>query len=141
MNFDVLKGKIIKKIIGLEKDCEEVVFTCLDGSVYAMYHEHECCESVSIEDVCGDVTDLLNVPILVAEESTKEGETRSEYESYKSETWTFYKLATIKGSVDIRWYGTSNGYYSERVRFILVKAPTKEIITDVPSKTALMGVE
>ena len=136
MNFDVLKGKIIKKIIGLRKDCEEVVFICLNGSVYAMYHEQVCCESVSIEDVCGDVTDLLNVPILVAEESTKEGE-----DEERSETWTFYKLITIKGSVDIRWYGTSNGYYSERVRFIPVKAPTKEIITDVPSKTALMGVE
>ena len=135
MNFDVLKGKIITKIIGLEKDCEEVVFTCLDGSVYAMYHEQCCCESVSIEDVCGDVTDLLNIPILVAEESTKEVE-----DEEKSETWTFYKLATIKGSVDIRWYGTSNGYYSERVSFVCVKEPIKEIITDVPSKTALMGV-
>lgn len=139
MNFDVLKGKIVTKIIGLEKDCEDVVFTCLDGSVYEMYHEQECCESVSIEDVCGDVTDLLNVPILVAEESTKEGEDREDI--YRSQTWTFYKLATIKGSVDIRWYGTSNGYYSERVSFICVKEPTKEIITDVPSKTALMGVE
>ena len=139
MNFDVLKGKIITKITGLEKDCEKVLFYCLDGSVYEMYHEQECCESVSIEDVYGDVTDLLNVPILVAEESTKEDEDREDI--YRSETWTFYKLATIKGSVDIRWYGTSNGYYSERVSFIIVKAPSKESITDVPSKTALMGVE
>lgn len=137
MNFDVLKGKIITKIVGLEKDYDEVIFYCLDGSVYAMYHEQECSESVSIEDVCGDVTDLLNVPILVAEESIKEGDT--EYD--RSETWTFYKLATIKGSVDIRWYGASNGYYSERVSFISVKAPSKKTITDVPSKTALMGVE
>lgn len=136
MNFDVLKGKIITKITGLEKDNDSVIFICLDGSVYKMYHAQDCCESVSIEDVCGDVTDLLNVPILVAEESTKEGDTPGE-----SETWTFYKLATIKGSVDIRWYGTSNGYYSERVSFITVKSPSKEAITNVPSKTALMGVE
>lgn len=134
MNFDVLKGKIITKIIGLEKDCEDVVFTCLDGSVYKMYHERECCESVTIEDVCGDVTDLLNAPILVAEESVKEGEDREDI--YKSQTWTFYKLATIKGSVDIRWYGESNGYYSERVSFVCIKEPSKEI----PSKTTLMGV-
>lgn len=76
-------------------------------------HHQDCCECVYIEDVVGDIEDLVGSEILVAEEVTYDGKALDEWD--ESYTWTYYKFATIKGSVDIRWYGTSNGYYSESV--------------------------
>lgn len=70
-----------------------------------------CCENVCIEDIAGDVDDLVGAPLLMAEEVT------SVAEEHESGTWTFYKFATINGFVTVRWLGTSNGYYSESVDF------------------------
>ena len=82
-----------------------------------MEHRLDCCERVTLEDICGDLQDLVGFPLIVAEEvfsnETPEGLEKPEYaESY---TWTYYKLSGILGSVTLRWFGESNGYYSESV--------------------------
>lgn len=126
-----LKGLTITSIDG-NKNSEELIFHLSDGRSARMFHSQDCCESVSIEDISGDLEDLIGNPLLQAEEVIsgepseeikaarviEEAEYRKKYGYYygaDSETWTFYKFATIKGSVTIRWYGTSNGYYSESV--------------------------
>jgi hypothetical protein len=86
-------------------------------------HHQDCCESVYIEDICGDLDDLVGAPLVEAEEvSDYEGEATGD-ESY---TWTFYKFATRKGFVTVRWYGSSNGYYSESVSVDVVDTTIKD---------------
>lgn len=106
-----LLGKTILEINVLNHNYDDSIeFICSDGSIFNMHHEQDCCESVTIEDIDGDIDDLIGSPITMAEEVVKDDENASE-----SGTWTFYKFATIKGYVTIRWYGASNGYYSESV--------------------------
>ena len=119
MDIKELIGKTIVSIVGMEEGSEEITFTTLDGKQYKMYHEQDCCENVTIDDVCGDVMDLIGSPLLLAEERTSE-ENLSDFKNIEwqdSFTWTFYHFATINGYLDLRWYGESNGYYSESVDF------------------------
>lgn len=116
--FETLKGQTLKAVT-VSDDKERVDFETVEGKTFRLYHSQDCCESVSVEDVCGDLADLIGSPILLAEEVESEKPPegfKMEYEP-ESQTWTFYKLATIKGSATIRWFGSSNGYYSESVSF------------------------
>ena len=117
--FENLKGKTLSKVENF--DNEKLVFTTIEGEVYELSHEQECCESVTIEDICGDLDDLIGEPLLVVEE-VKNGqninlEGAEDFDEWMSFTWTFYKMDTRKGGVTIRFFGESNGCYSETVDF------------------------
>lgn len=117
--FSELVGKTL---VSIDSSDDEIVFVTTDGQTYRLFHEQDCCESVSIESITGDLADLIGSPILKAEEVSNSDDTpRVDSDSPgcvdESYTWTFYKIATAKGYVDIRWYGSSNGYYSESVTF------------------------
>jgi hypothetical protein len=118
-NFSELKGKTVVSIDGMVKGSELVTIICDDGSEYLMQHISDCCEDVRVEDVCGDVSDLIGSGVIQAEEnsSSDQLECKPINDSYGTFTWTFYRIATAKGQVVIRWLGESNGYYSERVDF------------------------
>lgn len=112
-----LIGKTLTKVEVLTDD-DEIVFITNEGKRYKLYHKQECCESVTIEDIVGDLSDLVGEPILVADEVINQTNLDDETKDKDWFTWTFYKFATRKGYVDIRWYGESNGYYSESVDFV-----------------------
>jgi hypothetical protein len=112
VSFKALEGK---KIIRIIESHDEIIFHT-DGGSFKMYHEQDCCETVSIEDIDGDLMDLIGEVILETEDfSSMEGSDEEDCE--ETSTYTFYKIRTVKSSVTIRWYGHSNGYYSERVDF------------------------
>lgn len=113
VEFKELIGKTLTKI---EVAYDEMLFHTDDGHIYKMFHVQDCCEMVTIDDICGNLDDLIGSPIIRASED-KNDDTPKENTDPESFTWTFYNIATKKGHVTIKWYGTSNGVYSESVDF------------------------
>jgi hypothetical protein len=124
--FNILKGSVRKfdELLGrtlyrVSADDTELTLYLSDTNYVRFCHHQDCCESVYIEDICGDLNDLVGAPLVEAEEV-------SDYDadpvdgSDESYTWTFYRFRTKKGSVTVRWYGSSNGYYSESVSVEIV---------------------
>ena len=115
-------NKIVGRVpIDIKQENDKITFRFQDGSNGVFWHSQDCCESVVVEDVNGDWSDLINTPLLVAEERISE-ECPEGSAKYDSDTWTFYTFRSLTGSVDVRWHGTSNGYYSESVDFKLTES-------------------
>ena len=109
--IELLLGRIVENI---DVKDEEIVFWCNNNRVFRMFHQQDCCETVMVEDIAGDINDLIGSPIVLAEERSQKNPQPSRDDS---ETWTFYEIGSAKGTVTIRWFGSSNGYYSESVSF------------------------
>lgn len=110
-----------------EKD--EILVFRNDNMTFRFLHHQNCCEDVHIADIVGDLQDLVGSPILLAEVSSSDddGVVNSFLNSNSGniggysvcDEWTFYKFATRKGYVDVRWIGSSNGYYSTEVSLLV----------------------
>ena len=120
--FEDLLGRTLYKA---ESDGEALTLYLSNTNYVRFQHHQDCCEHVYIEDICGDLNDLVGSPLLEAEEvSDYNAGPLVDYE--ESHTWTFYKFATRKGFVTVRWYGSSNGYYSESVSVDIVDTTVKD---------------
>ncbi len=110
VDFSKLQGHTIRKF----ENYDNGIVITTDTHKFWQNHRQECCESVFIEEVVGDVGAILNEPILAAWEETNSDDKQGA-NIYDSFTWTFYTIRTNRGTVVIRWLGESNGYYSEDV--------------------------
>ena len=120
LNFvnEHLKNGLIE-VSGLVPGNDRIIFYCKDGTEILMYHNQDCCESVFIESVDSyenndDVYTNCDWCIIEEVSNIDRDPMEDNEESY---TWTFYNVKTNKGYDTIRWYGSSNGYYSESVDF------------------------
>lgn len=95
------------------RETDALVFRTAEGEWFEFSHAQDCCESVGIEDICGELSDLEGSPMLVAECVDSGGEELS----WGHQSWSFYRYATAKGAVTVRWIGESNGWYSESVDY------------------------
>lgn len=163
--IELLQGRTLKRVIIKEdlgdfvkrgypqyNESDRVIFEDTEGYLFILHHESDCCETVELNDVVGDVNDLVGYPLLEAElvesdlsdlkqlpptDPTFERlavthKSVVEESIYESATWSYYKFATIKGHVSLRWLGESNGYYSESVHLAILRPhaveETKETI-------------
>ena len=122
INKENLFGRVIKSITGLEKDSTEVKIIFKDDGEIIQNHKQECCEEVYVEQIDGNVSKHEGAIIyeLLEKVCSKDEIPEEELPSYSNSlTATFYTLKTSRGYLDWRWYGESNGYYSETVDCIL----------------------
>jgi len=111
-DFSKLVGKSFQQVV-VDDDSVTFVYAAFTGDIYTICHFDECCEDVYLEDVCGDIEDLIEEEILISELVTKEGDPLDP--DHESNTWSFLKIGTRRGVVTFRWYGSSNGCYGESV--------------------------
>ena len=113
--FEQIQGMAITAVV--YKEVNESLLIHLNTHVLEMIHHQDCCETVYLADVVGSFEDLIGYPLLEVSEPIVDIAT-ADYSS----TASYYNFKTIKASVQLRWVGESNGYYSETVDCYLYKA-------------------
>lgn len=114
-NIELLKGKTITSI-DIDRENDEVILTIENGNKYKLYHDQNCCESVVINKICGDISKVINSPLINVKYKVLDNDPKWYKTDYDdSHTWTSFLFETENGGLEIIWLGESNGYYGEGV--------------------------
>ena len=82
--------------IRISKDNTEIAFYGESGQNFGMYHSQDCCEYVYIEDITGELSDLENTPILLAQETSNTNNPKTDEDEYTDESWTWISPACLR---------------------------------------------
>lgn len=110
MNIDELKGEVLTHI---DAGGDEIMLTTQSGRKIRIFHSQDCCESVSIEGIDGELHKLVGKVLIDTSEEIDRENNPPEYPD--SWTRTIHTFKVDDATVIVRWMGESNGYYSESV--------------------------
>jgi hypothetical protein len=107
----------IKKIVGetlayvdVDPEGDHILLTTVSGRQFSIFHRQDCCESVRIQGLDGEWSELFGKVIQEAKHEEEDLQ-----ETYESGTLTALTFKVDGATVVSRWIGESNGYYSECV--------------------------
>lgn len=127
-----LIGKTFTVVALEDYDNNKGVIFKSEDQTYMLVHLQWCCEDIWLEDMVGDLSDLENSEIIKAEKrkaiSKEYNEIHKERvekqqcnNSFEDICWTFYEIATNKGTVTLRFCGP-DAYYSTDVDLVEIMA-------------------
>lgn len=108
--YNELVGEVLTHI-DENADNGEILLTTESGRQFKIYHYQDCCESVYIEGTDGDWNQLLNKKLIAVDCDYEDGGDKEAYDS--SSTRTIFTFKVNDATVINKWFGSSNGYYSE----------------------------
>lgn len=117
MKYDdvaVLVGKTPKAITFPADD--QMIIELDTGERYSIEHYHNCCESVCIHEVFGN-NDLIGFPLESVTEDHPDFPVPNKDEYDICWEWTVYTFKNAKGTLVVKWYGSSNGCYPTSPEF------------------------
>jgi hypothetical protein len=118
--YEEMLGETMASVTGAPGG-DVMVFTSLAGDEFRFTDPADY-STVYLEDIVGDLGDLCGSPIVLAEAVSEDAAD----DGHDSATWTFLRYGTAKGTVTVRWFGSSNGYYAEEP-YYSVRAVSREM--------------
>ena len=109
VNVEALIGLTLRRCV---RDGNEIHLYANNGLTFSLGNPRDA----EIEDICGELVDLVGSPITMAEEESWDDDPSDDYSRL---AWYYYKFATVKGYVTIRFECT-DGYYASYAQLTFV---------------------